>query len=103
MILSATLLRTRSSSHSVFRSHALSLFAAVLTLSLGLFFETQAQPLSVPNGSFESPVTSFVDLRIDNWQKNPKPPGFPVTDEQWEQSIGLFKNTDPTAADHIDN
>jgi hypothetical protein len=103
MILSATLLRTRSNSHSVFRSHALSLFAAVLTLCLGLFFETQAQPLSVPNGSFESPVTSFVDLRIDNWQKNPKPPGFPVTDEQWEQSIGLFKNTDPTAADHIDN
>jgi hypothetical protein len=58
---------------------------------------------SIGNPSFESPVTTFVDLRIDDWQKNPKPAGFPVTDEQWDQSIGLFKNTAPGASDHIDN
>jgi hypothetical protein len=62
-----------------------------------------APTLPLGNPSFESPATSFVDLRIDAWQKNPKPAGFPVTDEQWDQGIGIFKNTAPGESDHIDN
>jgi len=58
----------------------------------------------VPNGSFELPSTVFADPRVDSWQKAPKPDWY---DESggftWEQLIGVFLNTAPDAADHIEN
>jgi hypothetical protein len=64
----------------------------------------EAASLPVPNGSFESPSTSFVDLRIDAWQKNAKPDWY---DESggflWDQLCGVFLNTPPGSGDHIEN
>jgi len=58
----------------------------------------------VPNGSFERPATVFADPRVESWQKAPKPDwydesgGFP-----WDQLTGVFLNTVPGSADHIQN
>jgi hypothetical protein len=58
----------------------------------------------VPNYSFELPPTEFVDTRVESWQKFPKPDWFVESPEQqWDQLIGVFKNTAPGSADHIDN
>lgn len=63
-----------------------------------------AADISVPNASFESPVTVFVDIRIDSWQKSPKPAWY---DESggflWTQLTGTFRNPPPDRADHLDN
>lgn len=60
--------------------------------------------IPVPNGSFESPVTTFVSTPVDGWQKTAKPPDYV---EQggflWEQLVGIFKNTPPGRFDHIAN
>ncbi len=64
----------------------------------------QAATIPAPNGSFESPKTIFVDVRIEGWQKTPKPPSY---DESggflWDQLSGIFANTAPGSANHIDN
>ena len=63
-----------------------------------------AEVIPIPNGSFESPTTDFVDLNIDSWQEAPKPDwyveggGF-----LWTQLAGTFRNTPPGRFDHIDN
>ncbi len=63
-----------------------------------------AQPISIPNASFESPVTAFASPAMESWQKTAKPSwynesgGYP-----WDQLTGLFLNTSPTNSDHIDN
>ena len=59
-------------------------------------------PISVPNNSFESPVTPFVSLNVDSWQKAPMPDGYGDTNS-WNTLVGLFKNDPPGMADHIDN
>lgn len=63
----------------------------------------QAATIVVPNGSFESPVTAFVDTHIDHWQDAPKPAWFPETDETWDSLTGLYKNTDPGSSDRVLN
>ena len=64
----------------------------------------QAGTISIPNSSFESPVSIFVDINIDAWQKGAKPAWF---DESggfaWNQLTGIFKNPGPTSSDHLDN
>jgi len=64
----------------------------------------QAGLIAVPNGSFESPQTDFVDIRIDFWSKTPKPAWW---DENaygpWEQLTGVFLNVPPQDPRHIDN
>ena len=51
----------------------------VPALALGLLVSLAApdrivgDTMVVPNASFESPLTPFVDTRIDSWQKTPKP------------------------------
>lgn len=60
----------------------------------------------VPNGSFESPGTVFVDTRIDSWQKTPKPAWFDeIANGPWDQLSGVFLNTSPASTnnDHIVN
>jgi len=64
----------------------------------------QAGPIIVPNQSFESPATPFVSLNFDSWQKTPQPVWWNEQDTgAWGNLIGIFKNTAPGSADHIDN
>src|SRR6185437_8134367 len=58
----------------------------------------------VPNYSFESPTTAFVDPSIGSWQKTPKPDWYDESGGNlWSQLTGVFVNTAPGASDHIDN
>jgi len=67
----------------------------------------EAQPLTVPNGSFESPTPppGFpATPQVDVWQKPPQPSGIPLPGGvTWEQLAGVFPNTPVGASDHIDN
>src|SRR5262249_22266397 len=66
--------------------------------------EARAAVIPVPNASFESPVTAFVDLNIDAWQKTPKPDWYSEDGGfLWTQLTGTFRNTPPGNFDHIDN
>ncbi|MSU63494.1 MAG: hypothetical protein EXS31_14045 [Pedosphaera sp.] len=64
----------------------------------------RAGPIPVPNGSFESPVSIFIDINFDAWQKTARPDfyaeggGF-----LWSQLTGAFKNPAPGTTGHIDN
>jgi hypothetical protein len=66
--------------------------------------QAATEPLVVPNGSFELPATPFVSLLIDGWQRTPKPAWY-VEDGgfQWNQLTGIFVNTAPGAADHLES
>ncbi len=59
----------------------------------------QAQPITVPNFSFESPSTPFVSTVVDSWQKNPEPsfyqPAFGSSGITWDQLAGVFLDTNP--------
>jgi hypothetical protein len=60
--------------------------------------------IEIPNGSFESPETPFVDIQVDSWQKNPKPNWYDESDGfLWIQLAGVFLNTAADSPDHIDN
>lgn len=77
-------------------------FAAAVAWSCAV--PADAGPLSVPNGSFELPATTYVSINITSWQKSPRPPGY--VEEGgflWTQLTGAFKNTPTNSADHIDN
>ena len=64
----------------------------------------QAETISVPNGSFESPVTSYVTININNWQKGPKPADYEEAGGfLWSQLTGGFKNTPLGSFDYLDN
>lgn len=64
----------------------------------------QAEMINVPNGSFESPATSFITINIDNWQKGPKPDSYVEAGGfLWGQLTGGFTNTPPGSFDHLDN
>jgi hypothetical protein len=65
-----------------------------------------AGTIPVPNASFETPVTTFVNTNIDFWEKVPKPAWYVESGGYtWSQLIGTFKNTAPGSPqdDHIDN
>lgn len=63
-----------------------------------------AESIEVPNGSFESPVTAFVDNRVDFWQKTPKPDWYVESGGfTWDQLTGVFKNTEPGTDDFLEN
>ena len=64
----------------------------------------RAAPIPVPNASFESPVTPFVSVEVDVWQKSPKPDWYQATGEAtWDQLMGLFHNPAPGSPQHIEN
>src|SRR5690242_7308615 len=57
-----------------------------------------AQPITIPNGSFESPSTAFVSVDVDSWQKAPEPDYFiPIETNgvTWYQTAGVFRDTNP--------
>ncbi|MBX3744769.1 MAG: hypothetical protein KF833_05620 [Verrucomicrobiae bacterium] len=60
--------------------------------------------IEIPNGSFESPVTAFVDNRVDSWQKTPRPSWYEEAGGfTWDQLSGVFRNTEPGQDDHLEN
>lgn len=81
-----------------FIAGAVSLAAAILVPLAA------AGPITVPNASFESPSSGFVNINVDSWEKSPKPDDYVEGGGfLWSQLIGLFKNTGATSPDHIDN
>jgi len=80
------------------------LAAAVMAAPGLIRLETRAEAVAISNASFETPVVTFVGTILDSWQKTPKPDWY---DESggflWSQLVGVFKNTPPGAADHLDN
>ncbi len=77
---------------------------AGLLASALVSLQAATEPLVVPNGSFELPATPFVSLLIDGWQRTPKPAWY-VEDGGflWNQLTGIFVNTAPGAADHLES
>jgi hypothetical protein len=61
------------------------------------------QTIAVPNGSFESPATTFVSVNIDFWQKTPQPFDYVDTLYSWTQLTGIFMNQPTNDPSHIDN
>jgi hypothetical protein len=60
--------------------------------------------LVVPNYSFETPLTLFVNTHVDEWSKIPKPDYYVESGGYtWDQLAGTFLNDPPSQADHIDN
>lgn len=76
--------------------------ATLILATVGL--NSAGATIQIPNASFESPTTAFVDLRVDGWQKNPKPIWFDESGGNlWEQLIGIFINPAEGSAGHIEN
>jgi hypothetical protein len=75
-------------------------FGAALAVAV---LPLQAQPISVPNFSFESPTAPssypFVNTSIDTWQKNPEPswyaPAFGSYGIPWVGTAGVFLDVNP--------
>jgi hypothetical protein len=64
----------------------------------------QAAPIYIPNASFESPETTFVDVNIDSWQMPPTPWWYDESGGYlWIQLTGVFLNLPPSDPDYIDN
>ena len=74
----------------------------VLALTALRSFSIETIP--IPNGSFETPTTTYASPFMDFWQKTAKPDWYDETGGfLWTQLTGEFTNTPPGAADHIDN
>jgi hypothetical protein len=60
----------------------------------------------VPNFSFETPVTEFVETNIDSWQDQPQSPFYDPVEfggNPWDTLMGIFANTSPTNDDYLEN
>lgn len=63
-----------------------------------------AGPITVPNASFELPVSFFATPNLESWQRTPEPSNWDTNvSGPWENLIGVFKNTPVGNFDHIDN
>lgn len=78
---------------------ATSLALTVVSLVIGPRIE--AIDVSIPNGSFELPSTTYAAPRVDSWQKTPKPPDYIEFD--WLLLCGVFLNTGVGSPDHLLN
>lgn len=71
-------------------------FAGKMAVALALFASLAARvnatTIFVGNASFESPVTTFADPAMNEWQKSPQPFWFPPGTNSWDQSMGEFMN-----------
>ncbi len=66
--------------------------------------EIYGQAINIPNYSFESPETSFVNTNISIWQKSQKPLWYDESGGYyWEQLTGVFKSVDENDPAYIDN
>lgn len=76
--------------------HPIALAIALLTLAAGAL---QAGTITLPNGSFELPASTYATPFIDSWQQNPQPDlGDPNT-----LQTGVFSNQAPADPLFIDN
>jgi len=71
--------------------------AATLALAMLAAFTPaagiRAADLYVPNGSFESPATTYVLPLISNWEQSPQPAGFDTNVfGAWDELLGVFAN-----------
>ena len=90
------------------RVHGFRLAVVVVLAAVAATATVHAQPISIPNGSFELQLAGppfGVDTRVDSWQKPPKPAYFDETafGITWDQTAGVFANTPVGQANHIDN
>jgi hypothetical protein len=77
-------------------------FACAALLAAGAVL-SQAQPIAVPNGSFESQSGQGqmfgVNIFVDSWQKAPEPGFWAAIQQQtgyfWIQTAGVFVDTNP--------
>jgi len=75
-----------------------------IVLGMPMVVEAEKRALWVPNGSFESPSTDFVNIRVDGWLKTARPADYPEGGGfLWDQLAGVFRNTPPGSPDHISN
>ena len=64
----------------------------------------RAETITLPNASFESPITPYAGPFINFWQDAPKPAWYDETGPfTWDQLTGVFLNTPFGSFDHIDN
>ena len=85
-------------------SRSVALFSLVLLAGGSGINPAHAASLSVPNSSFESPATLYVDVNVGSWQKAPKPAWYAEAGGfLWTQLTGTFKNSAPGSFDHIEN
>jgi hypothetical protein len=79
------------------RSHVLLSAAFGLAAILSTGGNLHAQPIDVPNHSFESPSTGFVTNNFDSWQKSARPAYFDFIEQTygytWNQMSGIFAGT----------
>jgi hypothetical protein len=79
--------------------------AAIAAVALTAALPLQAQPISVPNFSFESPTAPntypYVSTTVASWQKNAEPafygPAFGGSGITWNQTAGVFLDVNPYA------
>jgi hypothetical protein len=85
------------------RNAFVAVMVGIVMLAAGLN-KLQATTVYIPNASFESPETTFVDPDIGTWQMPPAPWWYDEsTGNLWSQLTGVFLNLAPTDPDHIDN
>lgn len=78
----------------------------LLLLAVGMFGIDlgRAASITVPNSSFESPATLYVDVNVGSWEKSPRPAWYiEAGGFFWTQLTGTFKNPAPGSFDHIEN
>ena len=80
-------------------------FPAVVLLSVILASPLFGANVSVPNGSFESPDTTYATNRMDSWEKNPQPVWYDeaVFGGPWDLATGVFSNAPNAENIIIDN
>ena len=68
----------------------------LLVILVGVLTTIAQTSLSVPNGSFESPVVGpplYAGAVIDDWEKTPEPPGYDTNVfGAWDEKSGVFFN-----------
>jgi hypothetical protein len=78
--------------------------AVIVMVAAGWANTLQAASVYVPNASFESPQTAFVDVNIDSWRDSPKPWWYDESGGNfWSQLTGVFLNLPPEDPSSIDN
>jgi hypothetical protein len=78
--------------------------AIIIGVAFAAFRGLAIESITIPNGSFESPTTTYASPFMDYWQKNPKPDWY---DEGggaflWTQLTGEFSNQPPAYIDNCD-
>jgi hypothetical protein len=97
-LLSSLALQTIKPALSVAATVAVAVSGLALSL-LVLAVPAAAEPIAIPNGSFESPAVPFASPFVDAWQQSP----LVDTNDLSTEVTGLFINQPPSDPTHIDN